>query len=81
VGISLMDLDDQINLEHLLFVDRQCRVCGEIKNLLEDFYLTRKNRGSFPSSYSYECKECTVKRVSKKRKIRNIKFEFGYPDW
>ena len=51
-----MDLDDQVELEHLLFFDRKCRVCGQIKNLMDDFYLTRKNRSSFQSAYSYECK-------------------------
>ena len=34
-----MDIDDQVELENLLFFDRRCRVCGEVKNLLSDFYL------------------------------------------
>lgn len=76
-----MDLDKQINLEHLLFVDRECRVCGQVKNLLSDYYLTRKNRGSWPSSYSYECKECTVKRISSKRKSGQKNYMWEYPDW
>lgn len=75
-----MDLNSQINLEHLLFVDRQCRVCGQVKNLLTDYYLTRKNRGYFPSSYSYECKGCTINRITNKRK-KNKDIESGYPDW
>ena len=33
-----MDIDKEINLEHLLFLDRKCRVCGKVKNLLEDYY-------------------------------------------
>lgn len=74
-----MDLDKQLELEHLLFVERQCRTCGRFKNLLSDFYLTRKNRGSYPSAYSYECKECTICRVS------NARFadlgRWSYPDW
>ena len=37
-----MDFDSQINLEHLLFYDRECRTCHKTKNLLEDFYLIRK---------------------------------------
>jgi hypothetical protein len=41
--------------------DRKCRVCGEVKNLIEGFYRTRKDRGPVASSYSYECKECTIK--------------------
>ncbi len=75
-----MDLDDQIELEHILFLDRKCRVCGEVKNLMEDFYLTRKGRGAFPSAYSYECKECTKKRIISKRK-REVIGEWAYPDW
>jgi hypothetical protein len=76
-----MDLDRQINLEHLLFVDRECRVCGQTKNLLSDYYLTRRNRGSWPSSYSYECKECTVKRITNKRKNELKIYLWEYPDW
>ena len=73
-----MDLDDQVELEHLLFTERKCRVCGVIKTLMDDFYVTRKNRTTL-SSYSYECKECTVKRVSKRRR-KKVK-EGEYPDW
>jgi hypothetical protein len=76
-----MDLDKQINLEHLLFVDRQCRSCGKTKNLLDDFYLVRKDRGHFPSAYSYECKECTVKRITISRMISKIIDRWEYPDW
>ena len=39
-----MDLDDQLNLGHLLLQDRKCRVCGQMKNLIDGFYLTGKNR-------------------------------------
>ena len=42
-------------------------MCGEKKNLLESFYRTRKN-DKLASSYSYECKECTVKRIKESRK-------------
>ena len=73
-----MDLEGQVELEHLLFTQRKCRVCGTVKSLMDDFYLTRKNRGTLPSAYSYECKECTKKRVNSKKK-RNIGWE--YPDW
>tara|TARA_B100002019_G_C21057983_1_gene492643 strand:+ start:30 stop:248 length:219 start_codon:yes stop_codon:yes gene_type:complete len=72
-----MDFEDQVELEHLLFLDRRCRVCGKVKNLLSDFYKTRKDR-TLASSYSYECKDCTVKRVKLKKK-KNITWE--YPDW
>lgn len=76
-----MDLDTQINLQHILLFDRECRVCKETKNLIDDFYLTRRGRGSLPSAYSYECKECTKKRVLKNKKKRVIKSEWYYPDW
>jgi hypothetical protein len=76
-----MDLDKQIKLGHLLLADRKCRVCGEMKNLIDGFYRTRKDRGPVASSYSYECKECTIRRIidSKKNFISN--FEWEYPDW
>ena len=76
-----MDLDDQIELEHILFHERKCRVCGKIKNLLDDFYLTRKNRGVFPSSYSYECKDCTKQRILASRKVKKVDCKWEYPDW
>ena len=74
-----MDLDGQFELNHFFLHDRKCNKCGEIKNLVDGFYRTRKSRGSVPSSYSYECKECTIKRTMKRRKTSN--FEFNYPDW
>ncbi len=79
-----MDLDDQIELEHILFFDRKCRVCGKIKNLISDFYLTRKGRAVFPSAYSYECKDCTKIRVLDRRKVLKEGkplSEWAYPDW
>ena len=76
-----MDLEDQINLEHILLFDRTCRVCGETKNLIDDFYLTRKGRGAFPSAYSYECKECTKKRVLSNKKKPASSEMWEYPDW
>ena len=30
-----MDLDTEFELEHLLFKERKCRVCGEKKNLID----------------------------------------------
>jgi hypothetical protein len=77
-----MDLDKQIKLGHLLLTDRKCRTCGEDKNLIDGFYRTRKDRGPVASSFSYECKECTVKRVieSKKRNISTT-LQWQYPDW
>ena len=62
-----MDLDDQFNLNHLFLNTRKCRSCGETKNLIEGFYRTRKDKGQVPSSYSYECKQCTIDRIKKNR--------------
>ncbi len=78
------DFDKQIKLNHLLLNDRKCRSCGVVKNLMDDFYRTRKSRGPVASSYSYECKECTKKRVTESRynkynpvpRIKDV-----YPDW
>jgi len=76
-----MDLDKQLNLGHLLLSDRRCRTCGEIKNLVDSFYRTRKDRGPVSSSYSYECKECTVKRIKNRRKKLPKPLPWEYPDW
>ena len=76
-----LDLDDQINLEHILFTDRKCRTCGEVKDLIDGFYLSRKDRGSVPSSYSYECKVCTIRRIVESRKKNRIFSDWSYPDW
>lgn len=75
------DIDRQINLGHLLLSDRKCRVCGEIKNLLDSFYRTRKDRGAVSSSYSYECKECTIKRIVSNRMVSRVLDKWEYPDW
>ena len=69
-----MDLDEPVLFLH----ERKCRVCGKTYNLTEGFYLTRKNRGEVPSSYSYECKSCTIHRVKTKRKSNKLDI---YPDW
>ena len=76
-----MDIDDQLELEHLLFKQRKCRTCKKTKDLIDDFYLIRKNKRGFPSSYSYECKECNIKRIidNRNKKINFSKWE--YPDW
>ena len=76
-----MDLDGQIRLGHLLLNDRKCRVCGEVKNLIDGFYRTRKDRGPVPSSYSYECKECTIKRIITSRMTTRVLDKWEYPDW
>ena len=76
-----MDLDKQIKLGHLLLNDRKCRVCGETKNLIEGYYRTRKDRGAVPSSWSYECKDCTIKRIVESRKKQTPFVDWSYPDW
>jgi hypothetical protein len=76
-----MDIDKQIRLGHLLLNDRRCRTCGEIKNLIESFYRTHKERGPVASSYSYECKDCTKKRIVLSRITHVIFDKWEYPDW
>ena len=76
-----MDIQDQFSLDHLLFKERRCRSCGKIKDLLSDFYLSRKDRATALSAYSYECKECTVKRIKESRKKKVYSIEWEYPDW
>ena len=76
-----MELDKQIKLGHLLLSDRKCRICGKEKNLVENFYRTRKDRGPVASSYSYECKVCTIKRIVENRKKRAPFVDWQYPDW
>ena len=74
-----MDLDEQLKLAHLLLEERICRVCGERKNLLQSYYRVHKNV-KLISSYSYECKECTIKRIVKSRK-QSTSISEVYPDW
>jgi predicted nucleic acid-binding Zn ribbon protein len=81
VGVYVMDLDKQIKLSHLLLTDRKCRTCGEVKNLIESFYRTHKERGPVASSYSYECKECSIKRVVTNRMVSRVLDKWEYPDW
>ena len=84
-GTTDMDFEEQIELNHLLLTERKCNKCGITKNLVDSFYRTRRDRGPVLSSYSYECKECTIKRVSKLRieKLKNpgTKIKDIYPDW
>ena len=76
-----MDLDGQIKLGHLLLNDRKCRVCEETKNLIDGFYRTRKDRGAVASSYSYECKECTIIRIIGNKRKQTLFSDWNYPDW
>ena len=80
--------DFGFGLDKVLFKERICRVCNTKKNLIEDFYLTRKSRKGFPSAYSYECKTCTVQRITSKRKSKKKNrprplppYLADYPDW
>ena len=73
-----MEFDEQLDDVHFVFTERKCRVCGKTKDLIDGFYLIRKNK-SIQSSYSHECKQCTIKRVRNKKKPK-IK-EWEYPDW
>jgi hypothetical protein len=75
-----MDIEDQFSLEHLLFKERKCRSCGVIKDLMTDFYIIRKSKKYLPSSYSYECKDCTIKRVSGNR-AKKQEYLWEYPNW
>ena len=68
----MMDIDEQITYNHLFLSERECRTCGETKNLIDGFYLTRKERGTLPSAYSYECKVCTTRRVIQNRKKQRV---------
>jgi len=75
-----MNLEDQFSLDHLIFKERTCRSCGKTKSLMDDFYLTRKDRPTVSSAYSYECKLCTVKRILDSRKKSKM-ISWEYPDW
>jgi hypothetical protein len=76
-----MDIDDQFELEHLFLTERRCRICGQTKDLIDGFYLTRKGRGDIASAYSYECKICTIKRIKSTRKKKINSDKWSYPDW
>ena len=76
-----MTFEESFELEHLFLNERKCRSCGKTKNLLNDFYLTRKDRGTLPSAYSYECKPCTIDRVLRNRMDNNHEVKWEYPDW
>ena len=73
----MMDFDEQLEVDHFVLTERKCRVCGKTKDLIDGFYLIRKNK-SIQSSYSYECKSCTINRVKKKKKRGKPEV---YPDW
>ena len=76
--LLVMEFDEQLELGHFTLPERKCRVCGVMKDLIDGYYLVRKNK-NIKSSYSYECKDCTIKR-EKSRKKPKIK-DWEYPDW
>ena len=43
--ISGMEFDEQMELGHFVLTERKCRVCGKVKELIDGFYLIRKNKG------------------------------------
>ena len=45
-----MDISEEFSLGHLLLHERVCRTCGVEKNLVDNFYRTRKDRGPVSSS-------------------------------
>ena len=85
-----MTFEESFESEHLYLAERKCRECFITKNLIEGFYRIRKNTYNL-SSYSYECKECTIKRVTKNRREKRYKsntiydpvheIKDIYPDW
>lgn len=75
-----MDVDDQFEVEHLYLTERTCRTCKQSKDLIDGFYRIRKNKYQL-SSYSYECKTCTVKRITESRKLKYKSVMWEYPDW
>ncbi len=74
-------MEDDFELDSLFLSERRCRVCGEIKDLMYGFYLSHKNSVDASSAYSYECKSCTIKRITKKRKNKKNELLSDYPDW
>ena len=59
-----MEFDDQLKLGHLLLNDESVKFIGEEK-FNRRVYRSRKGRGATASSYSYECKVCTIKELLK----------------
>ena len=39
-----MEFDEQLELGHFTLSERKCRVCGKMKDLIDGFYLIRKNK-------------------------------------
>ena len=67
-------LGDELEKQHLFLVKRVCRVCGEEKDLVADFYKCRKN-ATLESSYAYECKVCAKKRILSNYYKNHLRFQ------
>jgi len=83
-----MNFEDTFDLDNIIFKGRKCRTCGITKSLTDNFYVTRKDRQNL-SAYSYECKKCTIERVTRSRKESKPDMPYNpvprikdvYPDW
>lgn len=83
-----MNFEDTFDLDNIIFKERKCRTCGITKSLTDHFYVTRKDRQNL-SAYSYECKTCTIERITRSRKENNPDIPYNpvprikdvYPDW
>jgi len=52
--------------ERILITERECKICGEVKDLNEYYYQNKKYADGTPYIYyNPECKQCTSKRSSK----------------
>ena len=47
-----MDIDFELETQHLFLIERTCVVCGKQKNLIADFYKCRPDATKI-SSYAY----------------------------
>ena len=45
------------------------------------FIEQEKTKEPVASSYSYVCKDCTIKKVVEDRKKKNPMTDWEYPDW
>ena len=71
-----MDIDFELETQHLFLIERTCVVCGKQKNLIADFYKCRPDATKI-SSYAYECKECTRDRVREYENKIKKKYHIG----
>ena len=49
-----MEFDEQLELGHFTLSERKCRVCGVMKDLIDGYYLVRKNKNIYKNlGYGY----------------------------